>query len=47
MGGEYSIILLIRDICNGETNHAEVIEIYFDEKIVSFKEIIICILGKS
>jgi peptide methionine sulfoxide reductase msrA/msrB len=29
-----------QDVCNGDTNHAEVIEIYFDEKIVSFEEIL-------
>ena len=39
MGGETNNPTY-QDICNGDTNHAEVIEIYFDEKIVSFKELL-------
>jgi len=39
MGGETNNPTY-QDVCNGDTNHAEVIEIYFDEKIVSFEDIL-------
>jgi len=29
-----------REVCKGDTNHVEVIEIYFDEKIVSFENLL-------
>ena len=29
-----------REVCRGDTNHVEVIEIYFDENIVSFKDLL-------
>jgi len=29
-----------QDVCNGDTNHAEVIEIYYDEKVVSFEKLL-------
>jgi peptide-methionine (S)-S-oxide reductase len=29
-----------RDVCNGTTGHAEVIQIVFDPKVISFKEIL-------
>lgn len=29
-----------QDVCNGDTNHAEVIEIYYDKNIVSFEQLL-------
>jgi len=39
MGGETNNPTY-QDVCNGDTNHAEVIEIYFDENVVSFKQLL-------
>ena len=39
MGGETNNPTY-QDVCNGDTNHAEIIEIYFDEKIVSFENLL-------
>lgn len=29
-----------KDICTGETNHAEVVEVYYDEKVISFTDLL-------
>ncbi|MGY8989189.1 MAG: peptide-methionine (S)-S-oxide reductase MsrA, partial [Flavobacteriales bacterium] len=44
MGGETNNPTY-QDVCNGDTNHAEIIEIYYDEKIVSFKDLLSVFLG--
>ena len=39
MGGETNNPTY-QDVCNGDTNHAEVIEICYDENIVSFEQLL-------
>ena len=39
MGGDISNPTY-QDVCNGDTNHAEVIEICYDENIVSFEQLL-------
>ena len=29
-----------KDICTGDTNHAEVVEVYYDEKVISFTDLL-------
>lgn len=29
-----------KDICTGDTNHAEVVEVYYEEKVISFKDLL-------
>ena len=37
MGGDTIIYPNYKEVCSGETNHIEVVEIYFDEKIISYE----------
>ena len=39
MGGE-TINPTYEDVCNGYTNHAEVVEIYFDSKVISYNSLL-------
>ena len=38
--GGNSSITTYKEVCTGNTNHAEVVKLYFDEKIISYEKIL-------